>query len=55
MGRVTFSIGVAQYRYDEPLSELIQRVDDALYRAKAAGRDRVVAEAPPEQPIDLTA
>jgi len=38
---VTFSAGVAQYRSEEPVAALISRADEALYRAKSAGRDRV--------------
>jgi diguanylate cyclase (GGDEF)-like protein len=38
---VTCSIGVASARADETLESLIARVDAALYRAKAAGRNRV--------------
>lgn len=43
-GTVTLSIGVAEYRYGEPLTELIRRADDALYRAKNGGRNRVETE-----------
>lgn len=39
----TLSAGVAQLAPGENLDELIQRADDALYAAKAAGRDRVCA------------
>jgi diguanylate cyclase (GGDEF)-like protein len=38
---VTCSIGVASALADETLESLIARVDAALYRAKAAGRNRV--------------
>ena len=42
--KLTVSIGVAEGRAPgEPLHELLSRADEALYRAKAAGRDRVEA------------
>ncbi len=41
--RLTISAGVAEYRPGEPLSELLGRTDQALYRAKREGRDRVIA------------
>ncbi|MDE2368705.1 MAG: GGDEF domain-containing protein [Burkholderiales bacterium] len=43
---VTASIGVAAWRDDENVGALLRRADQALYRAKDAGRNRVVAEAP---------
>jgi diguanylate cyclase (GGDEF)-like protein/hemerythrin-like metal-binding protein len=42
-GPVTVSIGAAEYTPGETLEGWVQRADQALYRAKANGRDRVVA------------
>ncbi|MGF6661364.1 diguanylate cyclase (GGDEF)-like protein [Paraburkholderia atlantica] len=41
--RYTFSVGVDQQRRGESLAQLMARADRALYAAKAAGRDRVMA------------
>jgi diguanylate cyclase len=41
---ITVSIGVAEFRLGESMTELIERCDRALYRAKATGRNRVVTE-----------
>lgn len=41
VGTVTCSFGVAQYARGESAAELIARADDALYRAKANGRNQV--------------
>jgi diguanylate cyclase len=49
LGHITMSIGCAQHVPGEPLTRLIQRADEALYRAKRAGRNQVlVAPAAPE-------
>jgi diguanylate cyclase (GGDEF)-like protein len=43
---VTISIGVALSESDSTLRDVIRRADEALYRAKHAGRNRVeIAEA----------
>ncbi len=50
LGKVTVSLGVAEFNPDtsSKLSPLLERADEALYRAKNEGRNRVVCEAPPE-------
>jgi diguanylate cyclase (GGDEF)-like protein len=42
-GVVTLSVGIAAYHPGDaaPVEELLKRADAALYRAKAAGRNRV--------------
>jgi diguanylate cyclase (GGDEF)-like protein len=42
----TFSAGLACWDGQEISDELVARADRALYAAKAAGRDRIVADAP---------
>ena len=44
--RMTVSIGLAEHRGDERLEALLERADAAMYRAKAAGRDRLVVAEP---------
>lgn len=41
LGRITVSVGVAQYGPGESGSDLIHRADEALYEAKREGRNRV--------------
>lgn len=43
LGHLSVSIGVAQRRPGEAADALLARADQALYRAKRAGRDRVAA------------
>lgn len=44
-GAVTASFGVATYDHLETADQLLKRVDQSLYEAKAAGRNRVVSQA----------
>ena len=48
VGEVTVSIGVADSAGGERPSELLRRLDDALYAAKNSGRNRVEVAAPPQ-------
>jgi diguanylate cyclase (GGDEF)-like protein len=46
---LTASIGLAAYpQHGEVITQLVEQADNALYRAKRAGRDRV--ELPPDTP-----
>lgn len=38
---LTVSIGIAEYRANEPIHETLARADQALYRAKRNGRNRI--------------
>jgi diguanylate cyclase (GGDEF)-like protein len=40
---ITLSFGVTQFNIGESSEEMFQRVDEALYEAKEAGRDSVVS------------
>ncbi len=48
---VTASIGVATSKLDSPPEEVIQAADKALYRAKAAGRNRIETAAAPRRRV----
>lgn len=50
---LTLSIGVTATQDDEPFKATLARADAALYAAKSAGRDRVIALAPQLQPARL--
>jgi diguanylate cyclase len=44
LGRVTISLGVAEYRHHESAQDLVERADNCLYAAKRRGRNCVVAQ-----------
>ncbi len=46
LGKITVSAGVAQLRNADTATDLIRRVDAALYSAKTRGRNRVERESP---------
>jgi diguanylate cyclase (GGDEF)-like protein len=41
-GKLTISLGVTEYQYNESKESLIKRMDQALYEAKENGRNKVV-------------
>jgi diguanylate cyclase len=49
LGRITMSVGVAEYLSGEDLTELIERADAALYTAKHNGRNQVAAAPTPSK------
>jgi diguanylate cyclase len=47
LGRITMSVGVAEYYPGESIADLIERADAALYTAKHNGRNQVAAAPTP--------
>jgi diguanylate cyclase len=55
LGRVTISLGVANWRKGDTVATLLERADACLYAAKRAGRNCVVAETALEQEPEVQA
>ena len=52
---VTFSAGLAAFQKGDTLQNIIQRADEALYRAKSNGRNRIeLADAPLAEVDDVS-
>jgi diguanylate cyclase len=51
LGHVTLSIGVGLYRPGEPAAEFVHRADEAMYLAKAQGRNQVVTDEHPDMRV----
>ena len=49
LGRITMSVGVAEYSPGEDVNDLIERADAALYTAKHNGRNQVAAAPTPSR------
>ena len=45
-GRVTISLGIAEFRSIDSIEAFIKRADDALYKAKSSGHNRTELESP---------
>jgi diguanylate cyclase (GGDEF)-like protein len=52
---LTVSVGVTASRPGDTVSRMLQRADDALYAAKAAGRDRTVVQVAEDEPALMAA
>jgi diguanylate cyclase (GGDEF)-like protein len=54
VGSITSSFGVAEFNDGDTAESLMARADNALYRAKMNGRDRVELDLPVVEPTELS-
>ncbi|MGE3302170.1 MAG: GGDEF domain-containing protein [Hyphomonadaceae bacterium] len=52
LGKITVSMGIAQYRAGETMHDLIERADACLYASKRAGRNRISTD---QEMVNLSA
>jgi len=52
--QLTCSFGIAEHQTGESLDSFVNRADQALYRAKSAGKNCVCKDEPPSQPPDIS-
>jgi len=55
LGRITVSVGIAEWRVGESVTRFIERADQNLYGAKRSGRNKVVGESEPDRVRDAVA
>lgn len=53
LGRITMSVGVAEFIPGEEIADLIERADSALYTAKHNGRNQVAAAPSPDNKMPV--
>ncbi|WP_421860960.1 GGDEF domain-containing protein [Parvibaculum sp.] len=55
LGRVTMSLGIAQFQPGDTAASIVERADACLYEAKRNGRNRVIVESRPGEMLQAKA
>jgi diguanylate cyclase len=55
LGRVTMSLGIAQFQHGDTAASIVERADACLYEAKRNGRNRVIVESRSEEMLQAKA
>jgi len=55
LGRVTMSLGIAQFQHGDTAASVVERADACLYEAKRNGRNRVIVESRSEEMLQAKA